>query len=230
MWSIVSLSQFWLSGRPSFFTCRAIIGLLQGGFLPDMVLYMSYYFKGTELPVRLAIFWTADRIKDIFIPILAFGVLHLRGHDGKSGWRWLFLVEGLITLTIGLCSTFMMAPSPTQTKAWFRPKGWFTEHEEKILVNRILRDDPSKWGMHNRQAVNWKLLWQSLKDYDLWPLYLIGLTFSIATGPPKTYLTLSLKALGFSTFQTNLLNIPPQAATAITVSSERHFPINSRLR
>lgn len=113
----------------------------------------------------------------------------------------------------------MMAPSATQTKAPWRPKGWFTEREEKILVNRILRDDPSKGDMHNRQAVNWKLMWKALKDYDLWPLYILGLTFSIPPAPPKAYLTLSLKGLGFDTFETNLLSIPPQVATAINVRS-----------
>ena len=37
-----------------------------------------------------------------------------------------------------------MPPSPTQTKTWFRPKGWFTEREEVIIVNKVLRDDPTK--------------------------------------------------------------------------------------
>ncbi|KAI9844265.1 MAG: hypothetical protein M1837_005675 [Sclerophora amabilis] len=217
LWSLVALSQFWLSGRSSFLAARAIMGLLQGGFIPDIILYLSYFYKGTELPFRLAILWTADRMKDVVVPILAFGVLRLRGVHGYAGWRWLFLIEGLINLVIGIWSIFMMAPSPTQTKAWWRPKGWFTELDEKVLVNRILRDDPSKGDMHNRQAVTPRLLWQSLCDFDLWPLYLLGLTFSIPAGPPKQYITLSLRGLGFDTFETNLLTIPPQVATSINL-------------
>ena len=45
---------------------------------------------------------------------------------------------------IGVVSFFNMPPSLTQTKTWFRPKGWFTEREEVIIVNKILRDDPTK--------------------------------------------------------------------------------------
>lgn len=107
----------------------------------------------------------------------------------------------------------VLVASPTQTKAWFRPKGYFTEREETIMVNRILRDDPSKGDMHNRQGLTPKMLWKSLMDYDLWPLYAIvndffidlffdkenilqGLTFQVPSEPPGTYFTLSLRHLG----------------------------------
>ncbi|KAK4208242.1 putative transporter [Rhypophila decipiens] len=217
LWSIVSAAQFWLKGRQSFLVTRALIGLLQGGFIPDVILYMSYFFKGTELPFRLALFWMANRLTDVVSPLLAYGLLRLRGYHGLEGWRWLFLLEGILTLIIGIWSVFAMVPSPTQTKARWRPNGWFTEREEKIMVNRILRDDPSKSDMHNRQAITSKLLWESLCDYDLWPIYLIGLTFAVPAGPPDQYLTLTLRQLGFDTFDSNLLSIPCQITTTLNM-------------
>lgn len=62
--------------------------------------------------------------------------------------------------------------------------------------------------MHNREPVTPRLLWKSLKDFDLWPLYILGLMFQIPTVPPVSYLTLILKSLGWSTFDVNLLTIP----------------------
>jgi hypothetical protein len=62
--------------------------------------------------------------------------------------------------------------------------------------------------MHNRQAVTPKMLWQALGDYDMWIIYLLGLTWLIPNTPATSYITLQLKSLGFKTFQTNLLTIP----------------------
>lgn len=46
------------------------------------------------------------------------------------------------------------------------------------MVNRLLREDPSKGSMHNRQPLTAKLVWMSIKDFDLWPLYIVGMLFS----------------------------------------------------
>ena len=58
---------------------------------------------------------------------MATGLLELHGSHHQAGWRYLFLVEGGLTLLVGLMSFFMMPPGPTQTRTWYRPKGWFTE-------------------------------------------------------------------------------------------------------
>ncbi|CBF74694.1 uncharacterized protein ANIA_04106 [Aspergillus nidulans FGSC A4] len=208
LWSLVALSQSCLSGRGSFFLTRSILGLLEGGFIPDIVLWLSYFYTSRELPTRLSLFWTTLSVTEIIGSFLAFGVLHMRGVLGWSGWRWLFLIEGLITLLVGVASFFKMPASAVETKTWFRPKGWFSDREARIVVNRVLRDDPSKGDMHNRQAITLSALWDSLRDYDLWPIYLLGLIVYTPMVPIRTYITLTLKSVGFDTFSTNLLIIP----------------------
>jgi hypothetical protein len=79
--------------------------------------------------------------------------------------------------------------------------------------------------MHNREALTPSLLWQSVKDFDLWPIYILGLTFQTPMSTPANYLTLSLKGLGFDTFRTNLLVIPSKvlhviAMLALTYAAE----------
>ncbi|QKX54289.1 uncharacterized protein TRUGW13939_01374 [Talaromyces rugulosus] len=209
IWSVIGICQGLVVGQKSFYAVRALLGLVEGGFIPDALLYLSYFYTNKELPMRVSFFYCASNGTFIVAAFLAFGILHMRDIGGWEGWRWLFVLEGALTAIVGVLSWFYLPPSPTQTASWFRGKdGWFTEREETIMVNRVLRDDPAKGGMHNRQGLTLKLLWDSLMDYDLWPLYVISLTLLIPTQPVTAYLTLNLKALGFDTFETNLLTIP----------------------
>ncbi|CAG8949379.1 hypothetical protein HYFRA_00005006 [Hymenoscyphus fraxineus] len=217
LWSGVAMSQCAMHNRTGFYITRCLLGLLEGGFIPDIVLWLSYFYTSRELPIRLSYFWSALSTTTIVTSLLAFGLLRMRGIQGWAGWQWLFLIEGALTLCIGLASFFMMPASAAQTKTWFRPKGWFTDRELKIVVNRVLRDDPSKGDMHNRQAITPKRLWEAAKDYDLWPLYAIGLIAYIPQSPPATYITLTLRSLGFSTFDANLMTIPYSVAHIITL-------------
>ncbi len=145
LWSIVAMLQCTIRGRTSFLVTRCLLGAFEGGFIPDAILYLSYFYNSKELPIRVSYFYTASNLTPVISAFLAYGILHMRGIGGWEGWRWLFVLEGGLTLLIGVISWFYLPPSPTQTAGWLRGKdGWFDEREEIIMVNRILRDDPSK--------------------------------------------------------------------------------------
>jgi hypothetical protein len=110
-----------------------------------------------------------------------------------------------------------MPTAPAKTKSWFRPKGYFTDRQVKIIVNNVIRDDPGKAGMHNRQALTIRMIVNSLGDYDMYPIYIIGLLFGIPTYPVANFLTLSFRQLGFNVVQTNLLTIPSVAWSIINL-------------
>lgn len=93
-WSTVAMCQSAIHTKSAFYATRALMGLLEGGFIADTILYLSYYYTSAELTIRLSFFWVAYKITDIIGSLLAAGLLKLRGHHGLSGWRWLFLIEG----------------------------------------------------------------------------------------------------------------------------------------
>lgn len=130
-----------------------------------------------------------------------------------------------------------MPQCPAKTKSWWNPKGYFNEKEEKIIVNGgelsgppyghrlrtaancvlVIRDDPQKGGMYNRQGLSVRQIWECTKDYDMWPLYALGLLFGLPKYPVDQYLTLSLRQLGFNVVQTNLLSIPYIVGGSVTM-------------
>ncbi|KXH51841.1 major facilitator superfamily transporter [Colletotrichum salicis] len=214
LFSIISGAQFFLKGRASFLATRYLIATFQGGFIPDTILYLSYWYTGTSLPIRLAWFWMSSQLVDIGVGFAAVDLVSMRGILGYEGWRWLFLIEGAFTFCVGLCSFFLMPQCPAKTKSWWNPKGYFKEKEEKIIVNS---DDPQKGGMYNRQGLSVKQIWECSKDYDMWPLFALGLLFGLPKYPVNQYLTLSLRDLKFNVIQTNLLSIPWIIGSSITM-------------
>lgn len=104
LWSLVAAYQSQLAGKSSFLTTRVLLGILEGGFIADIVLWLSYFYTGKELPLRLSFFWTSGSVTRVLTSLSAFGLLHMRGIQGWEGWRWMFLIEGLFTLSIGIAS------------------------------------------------------------------------------------------------------------------------------
>lgn len=217
LWSVISMSQAAITNKTGFYITRGLLGALQGGFICDICLWMSYFYTSKEFPFRLSLFYIANPMTSVWSSLLAFALLKIKTKAIPEGWKWLFLIEGLFTLLIGLISFLKMPASAVQTKTWFRKKGWYTDREEKIVVNRVLRDDPTKGDMNNRQPVTIKELITILLDFDLWPIYIVRFLGDIGATPTSNYMTLTLRKLGFSTFNTNLLTIPYNILTVITM-------------
>ncbi|CDK27788.1 unnamed protein product [Kuraishia capsulata CBS 1993] len=216
IWSLIALFQFFMNNTKSYLALRFLLGVAQGGFIADAVQYLSYFYTREEISFRLSLFWLTDSCSGIISNLLAIAFLKVNLH-GKEGWRWLFLFDGLITLAIGITSFFFMVPGPTQTKTRWNKKGVFTEREEKIITNRLLRDDPSKSDMHNREGISFKQFLKTLSDFDLWPVLIMSFVFEIPQNPIKAYLNINLKKLKFSRNTIIYLNIPIEVMTSITI-------------
>lgn len=177
LWGGISMAQAGMNSRWSFWLLRALLGLAQGGFIPEMILYLSYFYKSSELSIRMSWFYTGIPLTQAWGSLLAGGILEMRGIQGWGGWQWLFLLEGLICVLIGIVAYFVMSPSITEPALAFKRKDgtnkWWTEKEELILVNRLLRDDPTKGDLNNRTAVSFKEIVNTIITPDLLPIYIV---------------------------------------------------------
>ncbi|RGP59907.1 mfs transporter [Fusarium sporotrichioides] len=217
-WGLVSTFQAFMTGRAAFYVTRALIGTFEGGFIPGVVLMATYFYTSKELSIRLAAFWSTLNIARVISALLAAGLLEMRGIGGHPGWFWLLLLEGLLTVVIGLISMIYLPTSPTGTKSPIWRKSWYTEREEVIMINRILRDDPAKGLTALKEPLSWQDVKNAWTDPSLWGLYFIGLVAYIPASPVQAYLTLTLKRVGnFSTLASNLLTAPSAALQIFTM-------------
>ena len=92
--------------RTTFYITRALIGACEGGFIPGAILFATYFYTSKELSIRLAAFWSTLNVARVISALLAAGILEMRGIHGKTGWFWLFLIEGLLTFVIGAIVSF----------------------------------------------------------------------------------------------------------------------------
>lgn len=151
-----------------------VIALTEGGVIPATLIYLGSFYRRTELATRLAWFWGIQGIASAVSGIMASGLLQLQGVLGLEGWKWLFLVDGIITIVVSVLtwSVSIMSLSPTgytslglseysivyfyssrfylprnaiNTKGGIRGhKPWFSERQVRIAVTRVVLDDPSK--------------------------------------------------------------------------------------
>jgi len=136
-------------------------------------------------------------------------------------------LEGLLTFAIGFVSYFYLPISPTRTKGPLWRRSWYTEHEETIMVNRILRDDPAKGITALQEPATFRDIINAWSDKSMWGLYFIGLVAYIPASPVQGYLSLTLRRIGFSTFDSNMLSIPSAVLQIILMLalaySSNHF-------
>ncbi|CEJ59615.1 Putative Major facilitator superfamily transporter [Penicillium brasilianum] len=226
LWGAVSWGQAWITNRASFYVTRALIGLFEGGFIPGVILFSTYFYTSKELSTRLAVFWSTLNVARVISALLAAGILKMRGIGGHTGWFWLFLLEGLLTCVIALVAFLWLPASPTETRSVICRNPWYTEREEAIMVNRILRDDPAKGLTALKEPVRWSNIKEAWMDRSMWGLYFIGLVAYIPATPVQGYLTLTLKRIGFTTFNANMLTVPSavlQIFTMLAISFSSNY-------
>ncbi|KAJ3899913.1 major facilitator superfamily domain-containing protein, partial [Lentinula edodes] len=175
---------------------------------PATLIYLGSFYRSTELATRLAWFWGIQTIASAVSGLMASGLLQLQGVSGLEGWKWLFLVDGIITVVVAVLSWFYLPRNATLTKGGIRGwKPWFNERQVRIAVTRIVQDDPSK--QLYEQRVHWEDVKDAATDLGLWGHLLITAVGLTPTTPLGVYLPSVIKTFNFSIFVANALTAPP---------------------
>lgn len=140
---LVATFQAFQHGVGAFMATRLLLGLCESGFIPAGLFTITRWYKTSETSKRFAFFFIGNGFAQAVAGLLAYGILHMRGLSGLAGWQWLFILEGIFTVIVGVIFALLFPSSPANPVNLLKRR-YFTERESYILVQRVLRDDPSK--------------------------------------------------------------------------------------
>ncbi len=201
-WGLVSIAMAFTRGPISFYTLRFLLGLAEAGFFPGIILYISYWFPSNHRSAVTAMFMAAAPIAGVIGSPVSGALMQMNGLLGLHGWQWLFLLEGIPALVLGLVTFWFLTDRPADA-AWLAPdeRNWLTQTIQQEQAAITAPRSHSAW----RALADWKVLALSLAYFGTSAgLYTIGF-----------WAPLIVKGLGFSVFNTGLLVAIPNLIAVI---------------
>src|SRR5262249_44783878 len=132
-WGLVAMATTFAHNAWTFMGARVLLGVAEAGFFPGIVLFFTYWFPASERARTGALFMTASPVAVIVGAPLSTGILRLDGIAGLRGWQWLFLIEGLPAVVLGLIVLVVLTDRPEDAR-------WLTPAERDWLTRRMADD------------------------------------------------------------------------------------------
>ena len=140
-WGIVSSCTLFVKGAASFYALRFLLGIVESGFFPGVILYLTYWYTQKHRARMMAIFMSAVPVSTIFASPISGWILAKMSDVGHlSAWQWLFLVEGVPSVVVGLITLYYLTDRPSKAK-------WLEEDEKRILILRLEEEETQKKQM-----------------------------------------------------------------------------------
>jgi len=143
-WGIVAACMMFIHTPLSFYALRFLLGVAEAGFVPGMLLYLTFWFPSHERAQAVAKFMTATSLAGVVGGPISSALLKLDGLGGLSGWQWLFLAEGIPTVLLGISVLFVLKDGPEEAE-WLHP-------HEKLWLERELERDRALYGAGEHHA------------------------------------------------------------------------------
>ncbi|MFF9373070.1 MFS transporter [Streptomyces griseoluteus] len=162
-WGVVSAAFVFVTDEATFYVLRFLLGAAEAGFYPGVILYCTYWFPSHRRARVIAMFMSAIPVAGIFGNPLSGWILDtFHGTGGWQGWQWMFALEALPALAVGVTTLFYLDDGVRDAK-------WLSD-EEKDVVERALTEDAAHRPVHGK-------VWDGFRDPKVWLMSLIYFCF-----------------------------------------------------
>ncbi|TLG77683.1 MFS transporter [Methylocystis sp. B8] len=200
-WGVVSALTAFIWNEASFVVLRLLLGVMEAGFAPGVILYLTYWIPAAQRARVLAGFLIAVPVSSaIGSPISGLILAAMDGVGGISGWRWLFLMEATPSIILGIVCFFYLPDGPQSAK-------WLTPGEIASLQAKLESEAEQDHGDH----------WRALKDMRVLILGIAYFGIVIALYGLSFWLPQIIKSFGFGVVATSLLASIPYVCSALAM-------------
>jgi MFS family permease len=187
-WGIISGLTAFIWNDWSFYSIRILLGLAEAGFYPGVVLYLIWWFPAYYRTRMMALFQSASTISNIIGPPISAHLLNLDGVMGLLGWQWLFLLEAVPPIIMGMVTWYLLTDRPSQA-TWLRD-------DQRTWLNERLASEQAQ-----REAVRKFSLGQAFGHPRMWLMTVTYFGQNVSSYGILMFLPLIVRGLGVS--QTN---------------------------
>jgi ACS family tartrate transporter-like MFS transporter len=205
-WGLITCAMAAVRGPWSFYALRILLGFAEAGFFPGVILYLTYWFPARERARTVAWFMTGSPVAGALGGPVSGAILqYLDLAGGLRGWQWLFLLEGMPAVLLGVVAVRFLTDRPAQA-------AWLTADERGWLAERLAREESALASRHGLTSL------RALADRRVWLLILLYFTVAAGSNSFGFYLAEFLRTRfpGRHEFQIGLLAVVPNVV-AVTV-------------
>ncbi|KAK7912290.1 MFS transporter, partial [Apiospora marii] len=207
IWGYVSAATAAVQTYRALLAVRVFLGVTEAVFLPGVIYFLSAWYTKSELGKRLAGLFMAQLVGSAFGGFVAAACLTLDGRHGIAGWRWLFLVEGVVTVGCGILFALITPEYPHNARL-------LSPVERDYAVWRLEKEAGA--GEAHEDTTTRQGFFMALRDPKIWALVWC-MAMSQAIGSSGNFFPSIVQTLGYGKNQTLLLTAPPYLLAVLVI-------------
>ncbi|KAM0321913.1 hypothetical protein ACHAQA_009810 [Verticillium albo-atrum] len=220
-WGIVATLTGLVNSYGALLACRLLLGVFEAGLFPGLNVYLTFFYTKHELALRVGYLFVSAAIAGALGGLLAYGIGHMDGVQGMSGWRWIMIIEGIPTFVLGVV-TYWALPNDPAT-AYF-----LTEEEKAVMAARVGRE----YGYtKSAQEFDRRDMIKAFRDWKVWMFCIALFGADTMLYGFSTFLPTIIRGLGdWTVAQVQLLTVPCYFLGAATYMSIAFLSDRTRRR
>jgi MFS family permease len=210
IWGIIMTMHGVVKNFGELLAVRILLGAFEAGFYPGAVYLCTFWYMPKDLASRIAWFYCTSALSGAFSGLLAAAIAQMDGVGGYEGWRWIFLLEGIVTVILGIASFFLLIDSPSLSGRWLSPE------EIRFLELQHFIKQGGKFSEEKGEKFSWYDFKMVVTNWRLYMQAYILMCISACSYGTKFTLPSIVRGMGFQNTAAQLLTVPAYVAGALS--------------